>query len=718
MPTTLNSETFWAQEWLPSAFVVDRLHSILNNSGVATTKELAEYAVRATIESESNEQGYRVYSPEQAYEPGEVIFFLTNEGRRFAKVLYVDPGHSTHLDGHRVDFDALSVRFGEEWDVHRYMSNCPTLPLRFSGKGTDGTSQYMTPATIVAGFYSVIAERLREVLSKDARFAAFCDSWAAAINIAVLSDHQLQQVQSLLRERGSASCSDIAKHLFAQPTATTVLKGLELSVAISLSEDNLKRFSVSTTPEGLVAALTPPPREVVITITPNCLQTGSLTLGRELRKMLDFYQLSSPLTLKVYGDYELRGSVDEELHRICGSDIREWFLENDLEAGHQIHIKAPDPGSMCLRLSTLREIQEPSTRLPGTDSPKDSRKYLRHRIYTVLQIRKQYLHYRDIAALLAEQGVDAKAASIEATLSHDTHLFVKRQPTTGLWGLCSWNAEDLHVDIASTSLLMAIGEEKWVKQVLELSGMPLSAKEISNRLAELFQVRVGQIRDLSFIDVNDPCLLQLSDGRWAIRDWLRRWVDREAQIAAYMQRIAELRRIVAELEGELLKLNNDAAAISLGHTNVEKLVTEAEQQVTETTSRLADSGVRRVNLQAEARSLGDREALLVRRSSFLAAAMRIGTGLSVVSLIAWLKFKNAAILYTGLSAFAGCLCAVCWKSRISARVQEIRRQECRGNNELQSESLKAAELQARIVQSRTNTLHYRAEMEKLRAQSE
>ena len=87
MSTTILEETFWARDWLPSGSLIDYLHSIIKTSGTATTRELAEQAVRATVEAESNEQGHRVYSPEQRYRSGEVIFFLTKNGRRFAQVL-------------------------------------------------------------------------------------------------------------------------------------------------------------------------------------------------------------------------------------------------------------------------------------------------------------------------------------------------------------------------------------------------------------------------------------------------------------------------------------------------------------------------------------------------------------------------------------------------------------------------------------------------------
>jgi len=328
----------------------------------------------------------------------------------------------------------------------------------------------------------------------------------------------------------------------------------------------------------------------------------------------------------------------------------------------------------------------------------------------------QYLHYREITDLLAKQRVDARAGSVEAILSYNTHLFVKREPASGLWGLASWQAEDSAVDISPISLLMAIGEEKWVWRVLKDTGVPMFPKEISIRLAELFVVRVTHIRELSFMDITDPDLLQLVDGRWALKEWVTLWTIRERSITEALQRLDDLHREVAELERQITTLKSQAAAVQSRVAELENWKAQEERNGTEAASRLVDCQAQCAKLESQHKALAGREAMLRAQRPMLTNAVRIGAGVSLVSFAAWLRLRSVLALYLGSGFVVGALFALVWRSRTAGSVLGIQPKKSRIDDEVQSAYQQAADLQARIEQSHNNVLRGRTQLEELQQQ--
>ena len=586
MSQVLLDQRFWQEQFLVPAEAVEAIHSHLGASGVASTRELAEITVRIVLEGQVGTRGFRVYSPEQAYERGEGIFIHWDSGHKFAHVLSVD--RSRDQSG-QFSYRKMIVRFKGEVDTHILVTDCPNFPARFSGHIVIAGREAFTPGAIAMKFYDSIAPALEGTLHDDGRFLSFNDTWMLEDHFLLLDEPLLSRVAHLLREHGHLGSTEIAERLYPGRTMGSKLNTTALSVAVGLENDKAKRFVSVVGLEGSSWILSPPPKEVVITLKEDCVEGGFLPLSEALLRVLFYYGLDqdSFVSFTVYGDYKIRGSLDTELGRVNGKEIHQWIAENILQPGSRIYVKSPDPRSTDLRLYTLQEIQGYTPSPQGDREPEGrNRKYLRHLIYPVLLQRNQYLHYKEIADLVAQAGTPVDPSSVVAILSDNSHLFSRRQPSRGLWGLKSWDLSESGPDVSPTSLLLAIEEESWVRRILEEEGRPLAGREIAKRLADLFQVRAEQVRELSFISSEDGHLQLLADGRWALRTWVPKWSHQIAEIEEELRRASLLHKQIAELEG---KINAARHRLENTHSVLAALGTqlsEEDRQLKESAKRI------------------------------------------------------------------------------------------------------------------------------------
>jgi len=676
-------ERFWTEQWVPSQTVLQRVYGLLAKEGTLPTREIAEHAVRFAIESHAEARGSRVYSPEQTYSRGEIIFFFTEGGRRrFAQVIDVEPGHSTTIHGQHTDYVGLHVRFVGELTLHTYVSNCPNLHLRFSDTAQQNAS-FMTPGAVVTRFYQAICERLRTALFEDGRFTCYRDRWARNGDVFLLTDRQVNLVAQLLRKTGIERCRNIAKQMFPGENQEPHLRTLELSIASSVERDGMKRFVLNDNGDSFAVVLSPPAKETVLTLTEHNLKTGSFSLSRELSRMIEFYELGSALIFTVYGDYVLHGIVDGDLHRICGPEIQGWFEENQLEPGHKIHVRAPDPGDNRLKLYTLFEV--PSSEAPPTKDPHASTwKYLRHHLYALFQEQKQYLHYREITSLLNSRGVDAKPGSVEAILSANTHLFCRRQPAEGIWGLTSWTEQQPQVDVSPTSLLIAIGEEAWVQRILEDCGTPLTAKEISTRLSDLFQVRLALIRELSFIDPKDPKFLQLGDGRWALSEWVTRWINRDAELTTELNEISRMQCEFHDTCECLQDLDQRIQSLKVRTEELQQLSDAHRARAAECASQVRAGQRAAKNIADEIQRTDKLHPRVDKYHSALRCVLAFGASMTAVSAWGFFRLKLHLWGYVGLTSLVATLGSGLAAYRLLQTRKSLRNREVRLNEELEA----------------------------------
>lgn len=665
-------ENYWQRHFLLSGAIVEKLHAILERAGSALTRELAEHAVRAALEEQLVAGGCRVYSPEQKYTAGELIFFQTREGPKFAEVLYVESGHSAPLQRGRAAYDSLCVRIKGEVTPRKYVSNCPALPLRFSDKLLLEDGDYLTPAKIVMRFETTISEALHLRLSQDLRFTELKDRWMITNRLVPLGEVQLTQAAQILRERGKATGSEIAKTIFPSAVNSAPHRNLAPSVSIALHSDREKRFLLLDSVEDFVWSLSPPPREVVMSITEDSLEGGYLPVGRELKRMLYFYGIGPIVTFKTHGEYEVRGTYDDQLSRITGDEVSNWLVENQIQTGHQVYLKAPEPGSSALRLYTLLESRDAwPTREREQETPERKRKLLRHQIYGVFLRKKQFLHYKEILDILIASGTHTDAGSVAAILSQNSHLFAKREPAKGLWGLSQWLSENFRADVSPTSLLIAIAEEGWVRKILEIEGAPLTAREIAHRLASLFVVRVEQVRELSFLTLENADLIQMTDDRWAIRTWVSNWSNRVDQLGEEMTRRLQVKRSIASLEKQIdamkketLKISETVAGLREQGREKELLAKQHADQISKIDKRLA-------NLEPLLADKIYRSRLRTAAKRKLRLLLFAIFGISALAIAVWIDRIPDALLALGLcSASFGLLVRYLTK-RMNAEIESL-----------------------------------------------
>jgi hypothetical protein len=704
MTTHLNAD-FWS-EWLPSASILDSLHVELLQASSLNTKQLTEIAVRKTVEAGSGNDGIRVYSPEQRYRPGETIFFVTNRGRKLAQILDID--HGRLFQG--MTYDAIRVRYASEISVREFVSNCPEFPLRYSTQWSAKGSAFMTPGMIAIRFYDTISRRLRDALQEDERFIEFGDVWAAQGNIVSLGPRQIETVIQLLRQRSSLRCSEIADKLFLSKPAQLSGCSLEFSVAVSLRNDRLRRFLVTVSDDGPCASLSPPVKEVTVTLSSTEISNGSIPISTELKKMLWFYVLKSPITLKVYGDYEVHGLVDDLNDRIVGAEIADWFSENDIQPGTKIYIKAPDQGSNSLRLYTLHEESKSRSADPKVKEYQ-RRQHLRHNIFALFRERQEYLHYREITSLLNERSIPAREDSVEANLSHNTHLFSNRYPSKGLWGLLSWETNQETKGVSATALALTIAEEKWVNEVLKRSGVPLSPRDICCRLAEVFQVRVEQINQLSFLDPSDRSLFLFADGRWGLAEWISTWKKRAAEISRLLDRASATRDLLDRYQSHhkdlIAKLHNDRSRSADLGANQNELSRRASQYLHD----IADLEASEVVCRREREGLVRQERTMGWASSLSTIAIVVGMTGTLTVLSMYFGTRTLLTLKLNLLLASATALAVAGRAWAVLSMKKIRQNQCQPREDVNHIAVQVTDLRAKHqnVENDQRALQSRAE---------
>jgi hypothetical protein len=600
MPQLLLDAKFWQEQFLVPPEAIEAIHSHLEVCGASSSRDLAEIVVRSVLEGQAGTKGFRVYSPEQAYKRGEVIFFHSHDGPRFADVLDVD--FSRSQDARWGSFRKMIVRFKSEFRTHTYVTECASFPTRFSGHLVIAGGEAFTPGAIATKFYDSIVASLGEALLSDGRFTLFGQMWMLAAYLVSLDVPLLSRTAQLLREHGQLTNTEIAKQLFPGHTSACRVKATALSVAIGLASDKRKRFVCLGGSDELMWALAPPPKEAAITLTEDCVENGYLPLSDGLATILFYYGLDeqSVVTFAVYGDYRVRGCVDSELGTIGGTEIHQWIAENNLEPGSRVYAKSPASDFPDIRLYTLLEFNDQTVVGPhDRDREKYSKKYLRHAIYSILLQRNQFMHYREIADLVSQGGTPTEPASVAAILSSNSHLFAKREPSRGLWGLKRWDSSGSEPEVSSTSLLLAISEESWIRRILEEEGRPLTGRDIARRLAGLFQVRVEQIRELSFINPGDTELQLLADGRWALSAWVRDWPRQLADIEKKLRRLNQLRTQITELESKVEDWRLRSGKSHSAMVAVREQLGKEETQRKETAARIERVGERLGNLKQQ-----------------------------------------------------------------------------------------------------------------------
>ena len=319
-------------------------------------------------------------------------------------------------------------------------------------------------------------------------------------------------------------------------------------------------------------ALTPP-TEIVNTLTQHQIDEGVVSITNGLRCILRFYELKGGVELIAYGGYALKGSIDEALGRIEGPDIRQWFLENGLQAGEKIHIRAPEANGRSLSIYTF--FERPNI-VAQTHEGRDQRESLRlrHEIYELFRAKGEFLHISEIYKELNRRlHRDIEQSAVASTLYANKHLF-RKLGETRLWGLVGWETLQSPERLDKQSLLLALQEDDMVYRTLHARGMFVSAKDIAEELGRYFHINRRDVLEATFIDVKDKRIIRNRQGEFGLREWIDRWrTELRTAIAKLEKRkvletergTAEnrLRQLTAEVEG--LDCQKQEVTASLGH---------------------------------------------------------------------------------------------------------------------------------------------------------
>ncbi len=568
------NDEYWSEQFGVTQFELDELIDYLKGKTSPTSiYEVAEAIVRSLLEREEQHRNARIYSPEQQYTKGEEIFILDKKGREYAVVIDVGPRTKISINGDAHAYsNHITIEIHDGGETKKYVSNCPEFPLRFQSAADCNNSgrSFTTPGQIVMQFNDNILNKTRNALLNDERFVNFGDRWFLRELLHSIFPDEVASICSNLRERKQISVVDVVNEHFGAPKDAHACERLIFSINCALQDDKQKRFISQLDEDGQVVwSLAPPQKEVSLSVSSDAHFHGYVKITTGLRKILDFYNISSEVTFVTWGDYEIRGHINESENRIESDEIKHWYFENRITPGQKLFIKSPDRVGQALRLYTYDEQQADEKQHDKQQSKQ--RILLRHEIYKVLSTENKFLHYRQIAEKIAPSTRnEIQAPSVEATLSRENHLFRQSPGARGIWGLAEWTTSSYEVD--KTSLLLAITDEDLVYKTLREIGVPVTVKQIAEDLANAFVVKVADILETNFLDPNDSRLTKLADGTWALIEWVNKWKEELAQMR---NRIEE---VIANKDN-LKKVGAKMAEIAQRFLSLKKMVLKSSGEI-------------------------------------------------------------------------------------------------------------------------------------------
>lgn len=559
MPNFLN-ENYWKDQFNLTQFDIEQLYGYLKQKNLPLPiEEIAETIVRNLIEREEKTTNTRIYSPEQKYQIGENIFALHEKGKRYAMVINIDLNVCGSCGSREYNYDRITVQFIDNLDIAKYVSTCPDFPLRFNleSHGIETDRIYITPGQIVTQFNTYILPVVRNALNTDERFINFGNEWFLKEFLIEFYPKELDKIYSIISLERELSSKNILKEVFQiTDEDNKKYKSFAFSLNCALRDDHIRRFVYVEKESDIIWYLAPPPKEVSFTLTNGALSSGYIKVSSDLLKIMYYYGIGSNVTFVCYGDYEIKGVLDESKKRISGQEIKSWYEENRLHEKDRVYIKCPEKFGRPLRLYTFHEIQK---YLRGEEVEDTSEKiYLRENIYQVLKSENVYLHYKQIKDKIVERiGGEVELSSIAGTLSHESHLFRRFLPSRGIWGLTEWSEKQMEID--KTSLLLAIGEEDWVYRALKDISQPLQTKEIAQEIANRFVISPKELLEITFINPTDVRLVKLKDGSWGLKEWVEGWEEEIKNVEALLEKIFDqeetLSCILTEKEDSISRLS-------------------------------------------------------------------------------------------------------------------------------------------------------------------
>lgn len=563
-------EAFWHDELIVTREQVERMIRLIEDQERPVSETaLAEFLVREVLEREQEFATARIYSPEQKFRVGERLVFIHEKGAKYAEVKQVT---SAGGSGGLGIYEKIYVQFKGEGGWRTYVADCPRFPLRFAKRppgeaDKDAGTGFITPGQLVTQFGELILVEMRRALLEDGRCIYHDEKWYLANGVVAMNLDLAEQF--LRKSRRPMPAEAIISELFPGKQHERNPAIYLFSINLALDKDNQRRFARHEKDGTSLWRLQaePPPERSRYTVTEAALREGYIEVRSGLRQMLAFYELGPRLIFTVYGGYQIEGEVDDATNRVYGADIACWYMENEVQPGSIVHIKAPETGGKILRLYT--EDHERRTNRDPFEVDRDTRRvFFRHRIYRFFVEHERFMHYRSLAEQLSSSiGETISAESVAAVLSGASHLFGKLGPSRGLWGLREWLTPPYDFRVDLTSLLLDIGELQLVYKILGENCRPMHAREIADVISGAYGISPRLLIEANFIDPQDSRLLRLATGRWALIEWKEQWQQRLYQIDKEVEKIEEFTR---RLHEQQLRLSQADHSIVLMRTQEEE----------------------------------------------------------------------------------------------------------------------------------------------------
>lgn len=339
------------------------------------------------------------------------------------------------------------------------------------------------------------------------------------------TDARVRRLEELTREHPQVSLEELLL-----PACGLRLEGLDVEEKARLMGAFSRKLSEATKRELISAPpsapVTPvdrgeivPPKQTRFTLTSEDISEGKIPITPGLRQMLSLYRPSVTSELVTYGAWRLQVQIEKRQRCLVGQDIAKWYMENKLRPGDIIYICAPEQRGEPLCLFTVFEMRKKTEEERGDSLLKGRRRlYLREQIYRILEQNGRVMSISELCATIkTDLGQTVERASVQATLSRESHLFVAWGET--YWGLREWG-QDWRIRVDKQALLMRVLEEDLVVQILKDCRRWMTVHEIAQQLGQQFQLPTGFVIETSVLDPGDPRLARRRD-LWGLLEWER-----------------------------------------------------------------------------------------------------------------------------------------------------------------------------------------------------
>jgi len=308
------------------------------------------------------------------------------------------------------------------------------------------------------------------------------------------------------------------------------------------------------------------------TLVDDAIEKGFFKLRHMRSQQITEIIRDQPIPILCYGAYQIMCWINPTHSIIYGEGLKEWYLENQVDPGDYVILEVfslPPDKPLVLRIFTEWE------RAPDRSREPTYQRDISRRGETILVLIWKFLNEKgtaiyidDIVSHVQSRRPEVKTVSVEACLSNNRAHFCCFGK--GMWGLTEWNPNEIDIEKA----LGTISEDDLVYTTLSHASQPLAINEIARRIAKELFLEAQLLLRTNFMDLNDPRLVMLSDGKWYLADNLQAVVDSlRAKLKNKKEVIENLKTEKAEQATEIGQMKKH---LDEGHAERDELFAKVE----------------------------------------------------------------------------------------------------------------------------------------------